>query len=57
MTNYERIKAMSVEEMALAIMCPAEYDLNFNRKSDCNGEMNRNCLKCTTEWLQSEVGE
>ena len=55
MTNYERIKAMSVEEMARMLMCPAEYDLNFNRTADCHADMSRNCNECTRNWLNSEA--
>lgn len=54
MTNYEKIKQMSVEEMALLLMCPAEYDLSFK---DCEGEYNKNCNGCVKEWLEQEVEE
>lgn len=55
MTNADRIRAMSYEELSVFIMCPAEYDLCFNKERECNGEMNRNCRKCTLKWLQSEA--
>lgn len=55
MTNYEKIRAMSVEEMARLLMCPAEYDLNFNRTADCHADMSRDCNECTRNWLNSEV--
>lgn len=35
MTVFEKVKQMSVEDMALMLMCPAEYDTNFNKKSKC----------------------
>ena len=54
MTNYEKIKQMSVEEMAFMLMCPAEYDLSFK---DCEGKYNRNCNECVKEWLEQEVEE
>ena len=54
-TNADRIRNMSNEELAESIMCPAEYDLGFNKEFECNGEMNRNCRKCTLNWLQSEA--
>lgn len=54
-TNADRIRNMSDEELAVYIMCPAEYDLGFNKERECNGEMNRNCRKCTLKWLQSEA--
>lgn len=34
MTNFERIKEMSVEEMADALMCPAEFDNRYLRVVD-----------------------
>lgn len=54
-TNADRIRNMSDEELAVSITCPAEYDLNFNKECGCNGEMNRNCRKCTLNWLRSEA--
>ena len=56
--NYaDRIRSMTDEELALAIMCPAEYDLNFNKNKKCNGEMNKNCYECSLKWLQEEREE
>lgn len=55
MTNADRIRNMTDEELAVSIMCPAEYDLGFNKECKCTGNMNRNCRKCTLEWLQSEA--
>lgn len=54
-THGDKIRSMSDEELAVAIMCPAEYDLNFDKKKSCGGEMNNNCRKCCFEWLQSEA--
>lgn len=56
-TNADRIRNMTDEELALAIMCPAEYDLNFNKNEKCNGEMNKNCYECSLKWLQEEREE
>ena len=53
-TNADRIRSMTDEGLALAIMCPAEYDLNFNKNEKCNGEMNKNCYECSLKWLRSE---
>ena len=57
MTNADRIRSMTDEELALAIMCPAEYDLNFNKNEKCNGEMNKNCYECSLKWLQEKREE
>lgn len=54
-TNAHRIRNMSDEELAMYIMCPAEYDLSFDKLRECNAGMNRNCRKCTLDWLQSEA--
>ena len=48
-TNYDRIKSMSVEEMAYSLMCPYDTDADL-----CN---NDDCIKCTREWLEQEVNE
>ena len=48
-TNYDRIKQMSVDEMAYTIMCPYDTDANMCNEVDC--------IKCTKEWLESEVEE
>ena len=53
MTNGDRIRHMTDEELAVTLMCPAEYDISFNKNKQCNGDMNRNCHKCTLEWLKS----
>lgn len=51
MTNYDRIKAMSVEEMAEIIMCPAEVDCCFKPPTSCAKYSNAietdcDCCKC-----------
>lgn len=48
-TNYERIKQMSIEEMAYTIMCPYNTDADMCNEVDCIG--------CTKEWLMKEVLE
>ena len=53
-TNADRIRQMSDVELAVTLMCPAEYDTEFNKQKKCNAEMNKNCFKCTLEWLQSK---
>lgn len=54
MTNYERIKNMSIEEMAVSLMCPADIDECFIKHKDCN---ERNCCQCTLEYLKSDDGK
>jgi hypothetical protein len=49
MTNFEKIKSMTVEEMAIVIDCP------YSRQTikDCCA----NCVVCCENWLESEVQE
>ena len=51
-TNADRIRNMSDEELAVIIMCP--YD--GTKEGDCFME-GRNCIQCCVEWLQAEVKE
>lgn len=53
MTNYERIKQMSIDEMAYVLMCPNECDLaviECYKVDDCC-----DCISCVKKWLESEV--
>jgi hypothetical protein len=57
MTNFEKIKSMTVDEMAVSPIhffsdCP--YGTPYQ---DCeNGkEFDDDCVKCTKHWLESEV--
>ena len=50
MRNYDLIKNMSVEEMAVTIMCPNELGMADIK---CEPE-NKNCCKCCLEWLLKE---
>ena len=43
-TNADRIRAMTDEDLAYWIMCP--YDSPY-----CDG-IEHNCIECTKEWLQ-----
>lgn len=48
--NYDLIKNMSVEEMAVTIMCPNELGMADIK---CEPD-NKNCCKCCLEWLLKE---
>lgn len=49
MTNYEMLKNISIEEMAVTIMCPNETGM---ADIDCPGH--GNCRQCCLDWLKSE---
>ena len=60
MTNFEHIKQMSVEEMALLFMkVNCAYDIPCMWGiSDCKyPRINNNCSICFKEWLESEIDE
>lgn len=55
MTNADKIRNMSDEELAYTIMCPYE-----NLSGECSPECEdsrKNCIKCCLEWLQKEVSD
>ena len=45
MTNYEKVKQMSIDEMAYMLMCPYDED-----RDTCFD----NCTECTRQWLEKE---
>lgn len=51
-TNAERIRSMTDEELAMAIMCPAEFT-----GSDKVCDFSHDCKDCTLAWLQKESEE
>lgn len=51
-TNADRIRSMTDDELALAVMCPADIT-GGDTKCDRYG----NCRKCTLDWLQRESEE
>ena len=48
-TNADRIRSMTDEELAMAIMCPAEFT-----GSDKVCDFSHDCKDCTLAWLQKE---
>ena len=58
MTNYDRIKQMSVEEMAVELIKIAEDDKLFDKfitSYDCRHCEEMYCAKCMKQWLEMEV--
>ncbi len=52
MTNYELIKNMSIEKMAITLMCPNDMgmaEIECDKSDDCN------CAACTLDWLKQET--
>lgn len=55
MTNYEKIRQMSVEEMAKFF-----FDIVWDNCVCCNGTRNKECKSCKLgyqKWLESEAEE
>ena len=59
MTNYERIKAMSIEEMAEILSdSDCEKRCSFTKNGKCNSYGGSDmCAKGVEKWLNSEVEE
>lgn len=53
-SNADRIRSMSDEELAMYMMCPNENGL---AEIDCDKSDSCNCYECLLKWLQSEVEE
>ena len=54
MTNADRIRSFSDEELAMNMMCPNENGLG---EIECDKSDNCNYYACILKWLQSEVEE
>ena len=54
MTQVDRIRAMSDEDLAMNMMCPNENGIG---EIECDKSNNCNCYECILKWLQSEVEE
>lgn len=52
MTQGDRIRSMSDEELAMCMMCPNENGL---AEINCDHSDNCNCHGCILRWLRSEV--
>ena len=52
MTNYERIKNMTDEEMAEELL-----SFVIDCQIDCEGVSNPHCEKCIKDWLNKESEE
>lgn len=55
-TNYEKVKEMSIEDMALMIMCP--YDTLGDDVMPCidsDTASQKQCYECTLNWLKKEA--
>ena len=52
MTQADRIRSFSDEELAMNMMCPNENGIG---KIECDKSDNCNCYECLLKWLQSEV--
>lgn len=53
MTNFEKIKSMTVEKMA-TYLCSKELPICPLQVPHCRDD---NCPECFKEWLESEVQE
>ena len=63
MNNYERIKAMSIEEMAECVFelgNGREYCYGhcaYQDKDDCPNDGGKDCINGVVKWLESKASE
>lgn len=60
MKNFEKVRQMSIEELAFAMGCPVDIDDDFEYPSGCQiehpGTTNPiSCINCTKTWLEAEA--
>lgn len=58
MTNFEKIKSMSIDEMARSCSCP--YNISGDPpyiNCEIGEKFKYNCIDCTKHWLESEAEE
>lgn len=48
LTNADRIRSMSNEELAVTLMCPNEMGMV---EIECDHSDDKNCCKCLLDWL------
>jgi len=53
-TNYDRLKNLTIEEMAKAMMCPNELSI-CTEEIECNTLGGVSCVQCCLERLKREV--
>lgn len=53
MKNKDKILSLNDDSLAYVLMCPGDFDNNFNEINDDNC-MNISCLECTKKWLKEE---
>ena len=57
-TNYDRIRNMSVEELAEFMQkCGWDFPPYCDYQKATRGICDQNCLKCAKQWLEQEVEE
>ena len=57
-TNYDRIRNMSVEELAEFMQkCGWDFPPYCDYQKATRGICNQNCKECAKQWLESEVTE
>ena len=52
-TNGQKVRKMTDEELAMNMMCPNESGIG---EIKCNRDDKCNCYECLLVWLKSEVG-
>ncbi len=60
MKNFEKIKEMSIEELALVMGCPADIDDDFEYPPGCavwhpDTTSPVSCCSCIKSWLEQEA--
>lgn len=55
-THADRIRSMSDDELAEAIMCPNEFNV-YGKPLKCKSISGKDCVKCCLDWLRQPAEE
>lgn len=56
MTNYEKIKSMSIDEMAVFMnACGHDFPPYCDYEMAMQDTCSQNCIRCAVNWLESET--
>lgn len=58
-TNYQHIKSMSIDELAVFLRSVENVEINYNQRdcASCIPAGDNDCYKCMKSWLESEVSD
>lgn len=60
MKNIDKIKKLNMDSFAFILMCPNEFDNNFNkneREDEFCHKKGKGCIECIRKWLDENYND